>query len=415
MEKYEFVRDRIMQGTRYLAQVQKDLTFEVLDLYPDYEYPGKIKRVDITADGAPDADKTVTFEIELHTAQNVFAGAANAYFRLYSSINTYQDVWLMPVDAAGAILRGQTTISKYAKSGYWMTDQIVISDNVGNQRLEGVHDYGWKLFINNPDEDVTPPRYVPGSLTIQNVPETVVADGINHAVQRIEVRWQVDEDRQMQSVYAQLSDPSSVNMYPLESWGTYDAATATALVTFDVTEFMPSGSYGVPWINMIDAANNQRGQAFSSSPLLQPLVSTPITTTNPDVEAPTVSLNDDAANGLHRILIAASPTDPDQPNGETKVSIRYQARDDKSGLDQVSYRLLDPQGISHQQYDYHANFYTEFFEGDPTAWTDYTINVVLPVGSPPGTWGLQQLYVRDKARNTRTYDFVELVQFQIAQ
>jgi hypothetical protein len=34
-EKYEFIRGRIMQGSRYISRIQQDLTFEVLDLYPD--------------------------------------------------------------------------------------------------------------------------------------------------------------------------------------------------------------------------------------------------------------------------------------------------------------------------------------------------------------------------------------------
>ena len=35
MAKYEFVRDRIMTGNTYLAQIREDLTFEVYNLFPD--------------------------------------------------------------------------------------------------------------------------------------------------------------------------------------------------------------------------------------------------------------------------------------------------------------------------------------------------------------------------------------------
>ena len=37
--KYEFVRDRIMQGNIYISRIREDLTFEVYNLYPDYVYP----------------------------------------------------------------------------------------------------------------------------------------------------------------------------------------------------------------------------------------------------------------------------------------------------------------------------------------------------------------------------------------
>ena len=411
--KFAFIRDRIMQGTRYLSHIQQDLTFEVLNLYPDYEYPGKIKRVDVTAEGAPDADKVLTVEIALHTADHVFAGASRAYFRLYSPIDTYEDMYLYPTDSTGAVLRGQISISKYAKSGNWRPDQIVVTDNVGNQRLEGVHDYGWRLYIDNPQEDVTAPAYVPSSLTVQRFDDTVSEMGTSHAVQRIEVRWRYVENKLMRQVYAKLSNPAAINVYPLEAYGTFDAATSTALVTFYVTPFMTSGDYGVPYIAMTDAANNPGAQNFSSSPHHQPLVSVPLVTTDVDGEAPHVALNDDSGAGLHRILVTAQPTNPEHPNGETLVVIKYQARDDKSGLGSVSYRLLDPQGISHFEYHYHPNFYTQFFVGDPTAWGEYEIRAVLPVGSAPGKWGLQELNIRDKAGNQRLYNFVETLVFMV--
>lgn len=49
--KYEFVRDRIMQGNIYISTIREDLTFEVYNLYPDYVFPGKIRRVDIVVEG----------------------------------------------------------------------------------------------------------------------------------------------------------------------------------------------------------------------------------------------------------------------------------------------------------------------------------------------------------------------------
>ena len=64
--KYKFIQNRLMRGTRYLSRIRKDLTFQVYNLYPDVVYPGKIVRVDIKVRGAPQEDKTVTIEIEIH-------------------------------------------------------------------------------------------------------------------------------------------------------------------------------------------------------------------------------------------------------------------------------------------------------------------------------------------------------------
>ena len=66
-DKYIFVRDRVMQGTIYLARIREDLTFTVYNLYPDYVYPGRIKRVKVEVAGGPDEDKDLTVEIDIHS------------------------------------------------------------------------------------------------------------------------------------------------------------------------------------------------------------------------------------------------------------------------------------------------------------------------------------------------------------
>jgi hypothetical protein len=39
---------------------------------------------------------------------------------------------------------------------------------------------------------------------------------------------------------------------------------------------------------------------------------------------------------------------------------------------------------------------------------------VLPVGSAPGKWGLAQLELLDQAHNARTYNFLEILHFEIS-
>jgi hypothetical protein len=128
---------------------------------------------------------------------------------------------------------------------------------------------------------------------------------------------------------------------------------------------------------------------------------------NPDSDPPELRLSD--------ITITAEPTNPDAPNGETQVQIVYHARDDKSGLGVVNYRLIDPQGGSHFEYHYHGNFYTAFFNGDPTVFVAYTISVVLPVGSAPGIWGLESMELSDKVDNTASHNFMELMSFDVSE
>ena len=416
LPKYEFIRDRIMHGNVYLAMIQADLTFQVLNLFPDYTYPGKINRIDIRVEGAPEDDKVVTIEVGLALTDETFGGAAAGHLRLFSEIGTFVDLWLGPQDAAGSVLRGTVNISKYAKAGLWRTDQIVMSDSVGNQRMEGVHDYGWRMYLDNPLEDLIAPRYVPGSLTLSRFDDVYVENGVEHPVQRIHASWQYVENRGMPAgtpVHASLTTPELADRYSMGQWGDVDPETQTASIDYVISQFWPTATYGLPFLMMYDLAGNIGDQRFSNSPQHKPLLTVPIVTSDPDLTAPEVSLNDDPVEGTHKILVSAEPTHPEAPNGETIVTIVYQARDDKSGVGQVYYSLVDPQGLLHSDYHYHANFHSMFFDGDPTAWTEYTLVVVLPVGSAPGTWGLKQLSIMDKVRNMAKYDFTEIVAFEL--
>ena len=166
IDKYEFVRDRIMQSNIYISTIREDLTFEVYNLYPDYVFPGKIRRVDIVVEGEPEDAKTIHVEIELHALDEESEGATRAYMRVFSETGTFVDLHLRPIDAngnrltQGTMLKGSFALSKHTKAGYWRPNRIVITDAVGNQRFEGVNDFGWKLYVGNLLEDLTAPGYV---------------------------------------------------------------------------------------------------------------------------------------------------------------------------------------------------------------------------------------------------------------
>ena len=403
INKYNFVRDYIMHGDIYLSQIRDDLTFEVLNLYPDYNYPGKIKRIDISADGNQNEDKTITVEIELNNLDNVFDGAKHAYTRIYSDIGTFYDLYMYPINEDKSILRGEIIINNKAKSGYWNVDQIVVTDEVGNQRFEGVNDFGWLLYINNEQEDVTPPKYVPNSMELKLVDDEVEG----RKVRRLNASWEVDEDvamKEHQGVFGALVNKDT-KQDRKDKWGSYDNNTKRASIDYYLTEYMPSGRYGLSWISMVDKAENTTQYNFSESPNDENMTTVNIFSTNPDVTKPELDLN--------KIYISARPTNPQAPDGETIVDITYYARDDKSGLGEVTYVLRDPQGINHRQYHYHENFETVFFKGDPTAWKEYKINTILPRGSAPGIWGLEELNISDKAGNRQNNSFLENIHFEV--
>ncbi len=408
LEKYEFIRDRIMNGTRYISKIPDHLTFEVLNLNPDYDYPGKIKRLDVKVEGAPEEDKKVTVEIELNHIDGFQDGASSAFVRMFSphyfnekgeDIATCRDLWMGPVDGNKYVLRGELTISKYSKGGYWTVSDISVNDIQGNQRFEGRNDVVWNMFVNNPLEDLELPKYESGSIKY----EVVEAEKEGHKIKNLIVTFKCSDNIGIDHVYVGLNVLNQTK-YTMAAWGTWDESTNTGRLEIPITEFYPTGDYFVESISLTDKAGLSPMWYFCGGPNDEPIVSVHIETANPDSEAPTIDLN--------RISVYAEPTHPEAPDGETKVTINYYARDDKSGYDIGDYTLLDPQGIGHFEWHYIPGRGTMFFDGDPTVWKRYTINCVLPQGSAPGIWGLASLGLRDKAMNERTYNFVETLIFE---
>ena len=405
-EKYEFICNRVMHGTRYISKVPDHLTFEVLNLSPDYDYPGKIKRLSVVSAGAPEEDKVVTVEIELNDEEGYDDDASSAIVRLYSpeficsdgtTGSQFADLWMYPVDGNGHLLRGSVTISKYSKSGHWTAGDIKVNDMQGNQRFEGRNDCVFDLYVNNPLEDITPPQYN-GDLRYILTPKEI--DG--HEAQNLQVRFKISDNVGFKRVLVRLQLPGST--YSQDYDGYYEEETGEGVVDIPITEYFPEGDYYLRLVSLDDKAGNNIWHVFSDDSNDSPIQYVHITTANPDTQNPEVDLD--------RITVYAEPTKPEAPDGETLVTISFYARDDKSGLGTVNYRLRDPQGIDHFEYFYHRNFYSLYFNGDPTVWEHYLIKVVLPKGSAPGIWGLAQMTVADKAFNQLTYDFVETLIFE---
>ena len=409
--KYDFVRDRIMQGNFYISQIREDLTFEVYNLYPDYVFPGKIRRVDIRVTGAPEQEKTVHIEIELHALDRVLEGAQGALMRVVSEVGTWKDVFLYPNGGAetGTVLSGGFALSKFAKAGYWTPIQIQLWDPAGNQRFERGDDFGWRLYVNNPLEDVTPPRYVRNSASLTKSVET--REG--REIQVIRSSWQVEEDSGISECHADIND-ELLETYRFEAQGDYHSNSKRCVVLFLMPHYMPSSVYTMNYIRMVDIALNRSGVYFRhpgkglrgiDTVVDETAQQIELITENPDTEAPQVDLN--------AIQISAVPTNPDAPNGETLVTLTFRIRDNIAGFTQAYLNLRDPQGIEHGFWVQDPNRDDLFPTGDPARWTTYTWNVVLPEGSAPGTWGLADFTVRDRAENFRQYDFTEIIHFDV--
>ena len=408
--KYQFIQNRIMHGTRYISKIREDLTFKVYNLYPDYVYPGRITRIDIQVDGAPEEDKQVTVEIEIHGESDLDA-AQSAYIRVFSNKDTFFDLaWMEPVDAngtrvdSGHILRGQATLSRYAADGYWASDAIRIWDAQGNERHSGQTDYGWKLYIDNPLADCEPPVYVKNSMTL-SLSRAATSDGKPYQI--VTASWEVIEKTGIEFVYAVLNDDlrETHSIYRQSEYGGYDSESDRVVVKFKFPEYMPSGIYSLNHIRMSDIALNESGVYFTEDHVDEEPKTIEVKTKTPDIEPPVLDIN--------RITIKAKPTIPDAPNGETIVDISFRIKDNISGYEISSMNLRDPQGVMHHFYHYPEGYGGMYFAGNPAIFKEYHQRIVLPVGSAPGTWGLAEMTVFDKAGNTLRADFTEIVRFEI--
>lgn len=419
LAKYEFIRDRIMQGNIYISQIQENLTFKVYNLYPDYVFPGKVKKLFVSVDGAPNEDKNVTVKIQLHALDKILEGAAWARMRIFSTADTYFDLYLYPHNGQNldTTLRGTYTLSKYAKSGFWKTSQLVLSDEIGNLRMEGANDFGWRMYVNNPNEDLDKPLYVANSMTLTKSLTTIE----NQEVDVITALWDIDEafPRENQGCYGALNDENP-STYSLQKYspGTYSGnyEAGKCLLEYIMPSYMPSGTYRLNYIKMIDEAGNESrnyfatpsgvdtGDNFAGDELDELAKEVVLETSNPDITAPELDLNN--------ISINATPTNPDNPNGETIVKFTFRVKDDISGYKLGYYTFRDPQGLTSGYYHYPERRSEIFPTAEDLDWYEYTSTVILPAGSAPGTWGVVELTLRDRALNFKTYNFTEIISFQ---
>ena len=406
IDKYNFVKNYIMNGEIYISQIREDLTFEVYNLYPDYSYPGRIVEMDIDVKGGAMEDKEVTVTVTLDTQGDKANGATSGFLRMTSSADTYEDLWLSPIDEGNSVLQGKITFSKYACDGFWYCEQITLSDESGNQRFEGVDDFGWKMYINNALADIEKPEYIEDSLRV----ETSSCEVEGEVVTYIDILMDVKDNIGVKNVYCEIAN-NTHNSYRMDQWGEpqYEVNknnVTTMRIRYVFTKYFQSGEYSINFLNVIDLAGNEHSYNFyRDGSGAKSYTTFYYESEYSDYEPPELDVNN--------ITINAYPTNPDNPNGETVVNIDYYVKDNKAGLGQVNYTLLDPLGKTHFQYHYHENFYTMFFDGDPTAWKKYHIQVILPAGSAPGIWGLLELSLWDKAGNQKTYNFLEIVHFVV--
>lgn len=126
---------------------------------------------------------------------------------------------------------------------------------------------------------------------------------------------------------------------------------------------------------------------------------------DPDETPPEIDLNG--------VSVSARATNPENPNGETIVTVTIHARDDKAGIQWLSFCLKSPldritcQGISSPLFDGIVG------KGDQTEWHEFSAVMTLPIGSAPGEWGLSHVSFSDRAGHYGWQSFTELLKFTV--
>lgn len=383
-DKYDFIKN-VVDGYEYVLLVDKQFSFQVFNLEPDLVYPGKIVAIDTEVRKRPDGDNQVV--ATLHLSPKFGDGAERAYARVVSPAGSWTDQYFYPVDGDKFTLRADFTISKYAAHGYWVPTGITVEDRVDNRRYESQGQFGWLLFIDNPEEDLEAPVADLSRLTV----ERGMFEGDDAILATVPVSDKHDEG---------LGGSGSVQNYASEqsefNYGTYDTATKKLIITFPIRKYRASGEWEFREFTIKDIAGNL--QIYDLKEQARRLT---ILTPRPDYVKPELDVSS--------IKITAVPRRPERPDGETDVTIVYRARDDNAGLGWVTYTILKPNGQSLFDYNYHENFYTPYFVGGaPDTWKSYTIKLTLPPGSVPGTWALREMTLKDKAGNSHTVNFVEV-------
>ena len=235
------------------------------------------------------------------------------------------------------------------------------------------------------------------------------ADEDGKTYQIVTARWQLIEENGVDGIYANLNDATDETYSRrLTDWGGYNQETDSlwvATAELKVPDYFPGGTYKLTHITMKDLAQNRGKVYFTEGGDDEAPAAIEIQTANPDIYPPVLDLN--------RITINAEPTHPESPNGETRVDIAFKVKDNISGHSITYMSLRNPQGIMLNFDYYDTDFYKIYFTRDPTVYETYRKTIILPVGSPPGIWGLAGMTIYDKAKNKLNVDFTEIVRFEV--
>ena len=262
-----------------------------------------------------------------------------------------------------------------------------------------------KVFIDNPLCDLEKPELVRGSLelSLENA-GNAEHPGAQYLVVKFAFTENIRLDRALVRLYCKNATKDSIDTYAADH--EINRQTGEVEMRVYIPEHYSSGIYEISEISLWDTANNYNFYHVNYGTLVDENNLIEIITPTPDDEGAYLDVND--------ISISAVPSIPEQPNGETYVTVTVKVKDNFSGIKIGYIRFVDPQGIQHGYWMYFPYRSEYYFDGDPTELAAYTLTFTLPKGSAPGTWGIYEISLTDCALNVSVYNFAEIIHFEVS-
>jgi len=453
-KKHAFLRDQVAHGVQYVEEPSVLFAVENSDGY--YRYPAAVKRLEIKVAGRPEDDKQVDVTMLVDVGQG-WHSASHAEVQLSGPSGGRKTIKLETKEGAepdAANLVAMTyhgVLSKHFEKGFWSASQIVVKDTLGNERWVKVDEYSWRLYLNNQAGTAWPPRYREKSMKLEAKWKEHKETGVKYPVLTAEMgveRTGAPLDLEGEPAWMRLAAKKSAKGGGMtqDEWQGYGASwteypvykaggctvpesdyDGTCSVEWELSPYSAAGQYYVAMLAVEDEASNKREQFFTAQPEgwtccgkvgntgddEYPVLLELLACKSGDAEAKECVGEDHLPPQLDRLSVAARvhQKDDDKQHGSGTVTVTFKARDDKSGVGTIMYRIMDPQGMSHSGYLEHDNSYGPVFTGDVQEWKEYKLEMALPRGSPKGTWRLESLEMHDKAGNRKHHQFIELLQF----
>jgi hypothetical protein len=412
--RYDFLRLYVMHGSRYIRELRKDLSFPVLNLWPDYSGPSGIREASAVIRGNAADDKFLSVNLSLYGTDLRTNGALRGNLLLVrrgSSGDSISDISIDctahnpdPVYKVSLELKCYKYISKYVEGGYYDIHRIYLYDQVENYWVANQAKFPWSLYVKNYLQQPPPPRIVADSQSI-SLEQSIVK---GQEVPLLKTQFRVDQSTAPFGARSFISSECVTGCTRSRYEATDRATIRGELVTIPtlLSPFIPSGMYGLNEI-YIFWENKLLSSMFSSVP------------NEGEYQRPFVTLHNDDEDtvspeiDLNQIRVAAQPTYPEAPDGRTQVKVTLRARDNKSGLAYLGACLRSPRGLTSCTWIDDESFKGVIETGATTEWRDYSTTISLPAGSAPGIWGVERVFSGDKVGWILNHNLTELVEFRV--